>query len=60
MLAMLVKIMYTNADTVTKKLAELEALITIHDPPIIAAVEVKPKNLKEPLTKAGLKIDQLN
>ncbi len=48
--------MYTNADTITNKFAELQILITIHDPAVIAVAEVKPKNPKAPLTKAGLKI----
>ncbi len=50
-------VMYTNADAVTNKLHEIQALIVIHKPDIIAITEVKPKNLKHPLSKTQLKID---
>ena len=48
--------MYTNTDTLTNKLEELQVLIGIHSPKIICITEVKPKNLKNSLNKASLNI----
>ncbi len=49
--------MYTNADSLPNKIDELMGLIDIHKPDIIAITEVKPKNLKQSLTKPNLKLD---
>jgi hypothetical protein len=38
--------MYTNADSLLNKRAELEALIEIHKPAVIGIVEVRPKNYR--------------
>ncbi len=48
---------FTNADAVTNKLAELETLLVIHKPDIVGVVEVKPKNIATPLTKTKLKLN---
>ena len=47
---------FTNADAVTNKLAELETLLAIHKPDIVGVIEVKPKNIAIPLTKTKLRI----
>ncbi len=49
--------LYTNADAITNKLDELQVILELHKPEIIAVTEVKPKNLKTPLSKASLKLD---
>ena len=46
--------MYTNTDTLTNKLEELQVFIGIHSPKIIYITEVKPNNLKNSLNKASL------
>ena len=48
--------MYTNADCLTNKRAELQALIDIHKPAIIGVVEVKPKRCKFRVQRCEVKI----
>ena len=49
--------MYTNADSVTNKLQEIQAMIEIYKPDIIGITEIKPKNLKYALTKNQFKME---
>ena len=48
------KCLYTNCDTVTNKLDELEASIDMNDPDIIVLTEVLPKNNRYTLQKSEL------
>ena len=52
----LLKCLYTNADTLTNKLAELETIITIESPDLIVVTEVVPKNCRTPICGPELNI----
>ena len=51
-----IKIIFSNCDTLTNKMAEFQATIDLYDPDIIGLNEVKPKHCKREITIAEFKI----
>ena len=51
------KLLYSNADCLTNKKAELATLIQMHKPAVIGVVEVKPKNSRYELQECEMAID---
>jgi len=51
------KILYTNADTLTNKMIELQLLACDNKADIIIVTEIKPKYSLEPTTTQQLKLD---
>jgi len=52
-----IKVMYTNADTLSNKITELRTRVQIEKPQIICVNEVKPKHSKTPPIKEHYSID---
>ena len=50
------KCLYTNVDTITNKIDELNAKISLMDPDIIGLTEIKPKNASWDLTSQEVNI----
>ena len=48
--------MYTNTDTLTNKMPELNGQIVEHQPSVITVTEVNPKNYRIPVQKAEIKV----
>ena len=49
--------MYTNADTLTNKVSDLEAMANTHQPEVIAVTEVLPKNAQTSVILAEVALD---
>ena len=52
-----IRCLYTNADVLTNKMAELKLSIDTEAPHVIVVTEVIPKNRKDPVTESEVKIE---
>ena len=50
------KSMYTNSDSLLNKRDELQALLEIHDPDIVAITEISPKNCRYELNECEISL----